>query len=138
LKLFIDTWGWLALADRREARHQSVAKFYAERSRARGRVVTSNFVLDEFFTLLFGRRPFAEASRFSNALLASPNVTVELVGHERFEAAFELRLKLADKPRISFTDLTSMIIMQELGILDVMTADDHFQQVGLGFRTQPE
>jgi predicted nucleic acid-binding protein len=138
LKLFIDTWGWLALADRREVRHQSVAKFYAERSRTHGRVVTSNFVLDEFFTLLFGRRPFAEASRFSSALLASPNVTVELVGRERFDSAFELRLKLADKPRISFTDLTSMIIMQELGILDVMTADDHFQQVGLGFRTMPE
>jgi len=31
-----------------------------------------------------------------------------------------------------------VIIMQELGIMDVMTADEHFRHVGLGFRTLPE
>jgi len=138
LKLFVDTWGWLALADRSDARHESAAKFYGERSRRTGRIFTSNFVLDEFLTLLFARRPFAEASRFINALLASQFVTVEFVTRERFDAAVEFRLKLSDKPKISFTDLTSMIIMKELGIVDVMTADSHFLKVGLGFRTLPE
>ena len=32
----------------------------------------------------------------------------------------------------------SMVIMRELGIVDVMTADSHFQQVNLGFRSVPE
>ena len=134
----MDTWGWVALADGREPRHQDVAKFYAERSRQHGRIVTSNFVLDEFFSQYFGRRPFNEASRFCISLLSSPHVTVEFVNPTRFAAAFEFRLKLADKPRISFTDITSMIIMRELGIVDVLTADKHFQQVNLGFRTLPE
>ena len=138
MKLFVDTWGWLALADRGDSQHQSAAKFYAQRSRRTGRIFTSNFVLDEFFTLLFARRPFAEASRFANALLASQFVTIEIVTRERFDAAFELRLKFSDKPRISFTDLTSMVIMKEFGIVDVMTADSRFLQVGLGFHTFPE
>jgi predicted nucleic acid-binding protein len=138
LKLFVDTWGWLALADRSEVHHKWAAKFYAERSRRTGRILTSSFVLDEFLSLLFARRSFAEASRFAKALLASPFVTVEHVTRERFDAAFELRLRFSDKPKISFTDLTSMVIMKEFGIVDVMTADSHFLQVGLGFHTFPE
>jgi uncharacterized protein len=134
----MDTWGWVALADGREPRHQVVASIYAERSRIAGRIITSNFVLDEFFTQYFARRPFNEASPFCSSLLFSPNITVEFVDHERFQTAFNFRLKLADKPRISFTDLTSMVIMRELGIADVMTGDKHFQQVNLGFRMLPE
>jgi uncharacterized protein len=137
LKLFVDTWGWLALADRSDAGHQVAAHCYSERSRLTGRIVTSNFVLDEFLTLLFSRLPFAEAAKFANAVLTSPFVTAELVTRERFDAAMQFRLKLSDKPKISFTDLTSMVIMKELGITDVMTADSHFVQVGLGFRILP-
>ena len=138
MKLFVDTWGWLALADRGEKRHPEAATCYTERSSAIGRVLTSNFVLDEFLTILFSRRPFAEAARFSKALLASPFLTIEQVTPKRFSAAMDLRLKLADKPRISFTDLTSMAIMTELGVVDILTADVHFTHVGLGFRLLPE
>ena len=138
MKLFVDTWGWLALADRGEARHHATAACYTQRSSVLGRVLTSNFVLDEFLTILFSRRPFAEAERFSKALLASPFLTIEQVTPERFDAAMDLRLMLADKPRISFTDLTSMVIMRELGVVDILTADAHFIHVGLGFRLLPE
>lgn len=138
MNLFVDTWGWVTLADHDELRHEAAAKLYDERSRAPGRIVTTNFVLDELFTLLFVRRPFPLASRFCTSLLASSKLVVEFVNPDRFNAAFEFRLKLADKPRISFTDITSMVIMRELGIVDVMTGDDRFQQVGLGFRSLPE
>jgi predicted nucleic acid-binding protein len=138
LKLFVDTWGWLALADRNEPRHREVATCYAKRSSVIGCVLTSNFVLDEFLTILFSRRPFHEAERFSKALFASPFVAIEQVTPERFESAFKLRLKLADKPKISFTDLTSIIIMNETGVSDILTADKHFAHVGLALRLLPE
>jgi predicted nucleic acid-binding protein len=138
LKLFVDTWGWVTIADRRQPRHQVTAKLYDERIRDPGLIVTSNFVLDELFTMLFATRPFSLASSFCNSVLASPRLTIEFVSPDRFAAAFEFRLKLADKPNISFTDITSMVIMRELGIVDVMTGDRHFQQVNLGFRTLPE
>jgi predicted nucleic acid-binding protein len=138
LKLFVDTWGWLALADRSDAKHSLAADCYRERSKLSGHLVTSNFVLDKLLTLLFLRLPFAEAATFANAIFASPAVTTEMVTRERFRTAMELRLKFADKPRISFTDLTSMVIMKELGISDVMTADNHFIHVGMGFQILPE
>ena len=134
----MDTWGWLALADRSDARHGLAADCYRQRSKLSGRVVTSNFVLDELLTLLFLRLPFAEAATFANAMFASPAVITELVTPDRFRAAMEFRLKFADKPRISFTDLTSMVIMKELGISEVMTADKHFMQTGMGFHILPE
>jgi predicted nucleic acid-binding protein len=137
LKLFVDTWGWLALADRNDAKHGVAADCYRERIKLSRNVVTSNFVLDELLTLLFLRLPFGEAGRFANAVLASPAVNTEMVTRERFQKAMEFRLRFADKPKISFTDLTSMVIMKELGISEVMTADSHFVQVGLGFHIFP-
>ncbi len=138
MKLFVDTWGWVTLADRRQPRHRVATEFYNQRMRTTGLIVTSNFVLDELFTMLFATRPFDLASSFCNSLLASPRLSIEFVNPNRFAAAFQFRLKLVDKPKISFTDITSMVIMRELGIVDVMTADSHFQQVNLGFRSVPE
>jgi predicted nucleic acid-binding protein len=53
--IFIDTWGWLTLRDRREARHREVDHFYREVRRRRDSVYTSDYVLDETITLLFRR-----------------------------------------------------------------------------------
>jgi uncharacterized protein len=137
LKLFVDTWGWLALADRGEREHAQVVSFYAERTRRTGLIVTSDYVLDEVFTMMFSRLEFGMASRFADSLLRSPFITIERITPERFQKAWELRLKFSDKPRISFTDLTSMAAMNELGISEVLTADKHFDQVGMNFRLLP-
>jgi predicted nucleic acid-binding protein len=137
LKLFIDTWGWLVLADRKDPLHGSTTECYRERAKFTGQVLTSNFVLDETITLLFLRLPFDEAWRFVTAILHSPYVTIESVTETRFRQAFALRKSLEDKPKISFTDLTSMVIMKEMKITDVLTADQHFVKVGTGFRTLP-
>jgi predicted nucleic acid-binding protein len=138
LKLFVDTWGWLVLADRGEREHQQVTSFYAERTRRIGLIVTSDFVLNELFTIMFSRISFEAASRFADSVLRSPFITIERITPERFQKAWELRLKFSDKPRISFTDLTSMAAMNELGISDVLTADKHFAQVGMNFRLLPD
>jgi len=49
---------------------------------------------------------------------------VEWVTSERFEKAKGLRLKYQDKPKISFTDLTSMVVMKELGVKEIITGDE--------------
>lgn len=56
---------------------------------------------------------------------------------ERFEQAKELRLRFRDKPKILFTDLTSMVVMKELAVMSILTEDDHFTQVGMGFEKVP-
>jgi predicted nucleic acid-binding protein len=64
-------------------------------------------------------------------------VTLEWITPERFEAAQTLRRKFQDKPDISFTDLTSMCVMQELDVTEIVTGDRHFTHVGMGFVLRP-
>ena len=33
--------------------------------------------------------------------------------------------------------LTSMVVMKELGVMDIITGDEHFAHVGMGFRKYP-
>jgi len=42
LKLFIDTWGWLALRDRKESRHEEVKDFYLRFRARKGIIYTSD------------------------------------------------------------------------------------------------
>ncbi len=77
MKLFVDTWGWLVLADRSERQHSQVTSFYAERTRRTGLVVTSDYVLNELLTIMFSRLPFESASRFADSVLRSPFITIE-------------------------------------------------------------
>jgi uncharacterized protein len=56
---------------------------------------------------------------------------------ERFETTQAFRQKFHDKPNISFTDLTSMVVMNELSISTILTGDAHFTHVGLGFQLIP-
>jgi len=138
--LFVDTWGWLALEDHKEPRHhQSVAIRRAQTDDG-GRLVTTDYVLDETFTRLFARRPFPEAERFSDRIFQTEHaglLSIEPITRQRFEDAFRLRLRYRDKPRISFTDLTSFVVMKELGIRQVLTADAHFAKAHLGFQLLP-
>jgi predicted nucleic acid-binding protein len=69
--------------------------------------------------------------------VAEGYIVLERISPERFEAAQQLRLRLQDKPDISFTDLTSMMVMQEIGITEIITGDAHFTHVGMGFVLLP-
>ena len=99
--------------------------------------MTSNFILDETFTLLFKLRPYEDAWHFTTDVVRSPFIDIQEVTRARFSRTIDLRKQFSDKPRISFTDLSTMAIMVELGITDILTADRHFTQVGLGFRALP-
>ena len=46
MKLFVDTWGWVAIADRRDLGHDAATEIF-RRARHSGGAVTSNFILDE-------------------------------------------------------------------------------------------
>jgi len=97
-------------------------------------------VLAESMTPLFGVLNFGKAQQFMLTLfqlVRSGRYQLLFVTPDQFERAWQLRQKYHDKPDISFVDFTSMVVMRDLGIQDVFTADAHFQQVNLGFRLHP-
>lgn len=137
-RLFVDTWGWLVLANDRDPAFHSVAQI---RSAAGwiGAWVTTDYVLDETMTRLFAGTPFFKVRRFAEGIFEASRdglLDIEHVTPDRFREAWSLRLRYR-KPRISFTDLTSFVTMKELGMTRVLTADAHFEQVGMGFRRVP-
>lgn len=137
MKLFVDTWGWYALYAQDEPSHRQVKELWR---RAHSRIYTTDYVLDEFITLVFAKGRFTEARTFVLNLLKSIEqgyTKLERITPERFERAWQMRLEYKDKPKISFTDFTSFVIMQELEISDVLTNDKHFVQINLGFHCCP-
>ena len=138
--VFVDTWAWLALAYAKDPYHAAAARQHRELRGQKTRYVTTGHVLAEFFSALFRVVPFDGARQFADRLFESFEAgrdRLVFLSPDQFHKAYQLRLKYHDKPAISFVDLTSMVVMQDLAITEVFTGDAHFQQVGLGFRVVP-
>ena len=139
-RVFVDTWAWLVLANDRDPAFGDVSRIRAAAAGRPGAWVTTDYVLDETLTRLFALTPFAEARRFTEGIFEASRrglVDIEHVTPERFRRAWNLRLRYRDKPRISFTDLTSFAVMRELGLRNALTGDAHFEQVGMDFVKLP-
>ena len=138
--IFVDTWAWIAIFDDTDQYHQPAEKAHRDFQKRRRKYVTTDFILNELINYLYQAASADKAQVTINTLLARADSGVQLLVHvspQQFRSAWQLRQKYKDKPDISFTDFTSMVVMQDLGITDVFTGDAHFQQVNLGFRLLP-
>jgi predicted nucleic acid-binding protein len=139
-RLLVDTWAWLVLANDRDPAFGSVSRIRASMAGRAGAWVTTDSVLDETMPRLFALAPVPEARRFMEGLFEASRrglLDIEHVTPERFRCAWRLRLRYHDKPRISFTDLTSFVVMRELGLRHALTGDARFEQAGMGFSRLP-
>jgi predicted nucleic acid-binding protein len=138
--IFVDTWAWVALADRTDQYHRAAAKQHRKHLKKRRRYITSDFVAAELIDYVYDAAPVAKAEPVIASLLQQVEAGLVQLVHvspQQFQRAWQLRRKYKDQPDISFTDFTSMVIMQDLGITDIFTGDAHFRQAGLGFRLLP-
>ena len=62
--IFVDTWAWLALSNRKDTHHELAKKEYEEIKAAGYRIVTSDYVLDEVISALFRNVVFGSAVQF--------------------------------------------------------------------------
>jgi predicted nucleic acid-binding protein len=140
MEVFIDTWGWVTLFNKSEKRHREVEKWYRDFRFKGGTIYTTDYVLDETFTLLFIRTPVEIAINSMKKIDKSINeeyLILTIITPERFEEAKKLRLKYKDKPLISFTDLTSAVVMSQEGIKAILTQDRHFTYLESRFQIVP-
>jgi predicted nucleic acid-binding protein len=136
-KVFFDTWGWLAIAHRDDCRHAEATSFYREFIVAGGVPVTSDYILAETISLLRSRTTPKGTESFIDGILAaqqSNRIRIERIGEERWLAAWKLNKKFGDKPDISFADFTSFVVMKELRITEALTADRHYELIGMGLK----
>lgn len=127
--IFIDTGAFLARYLTRDQHHRQAKKSWKALGRGSWKCYTSNFVLDETFTLLARRSSYAFAAARARALYAS--ATLEILRASREDelqaiAAFE---KFSDQ-EVSFTDCVSFSLMKRKGIKRAFAFDRHFEDAG--------
>lgn len=132
LRLFVDTSAWFAFTNRDDPDHKAVAALLGK---SPGRLITSNFILDETVTLCLYRLGHSVADRVGRVLLDSARVDLLRITPQDENAAWELFCKRADQT-YSFTDCTSFVIMRRLGITTAAALDDDFAREG--FESLPE
>jgi hypothetical protein len=128
-RAFVDTSGWYALMDRRDAHHAAVAELVRELVTAGTRLVTTDYVIDESCTLAKARAGSRMAFRLLDLLRATAALDLEWIGADRFDRA-EAELRRYPDQAFSFTDCSSFTLMRELGITQVITTDAHFRMAG--------
>jgi predicted nucleic acid-binding protein len=133
--VFVDTSGWYALIDRRDAGHAATAELVRTLVTGGTRLVSTDYVIDEAATLTRVRSGSTAAFRLLDLIDQTAALDLEWIGPDRFDQARALFRKYHDQP-FSFTDCTSFAVMRERRITRAITTDDHF--LVAGFRRLPD
>lgn len=133
--IYIDTGALLARYTQRDQYHQRARAAWQQLRHASWRCYTSNFVLDETFTLLARRTSYPFAAQTARALLASNVLEILRPTHEIEIEAVQDFEKFADQ-EISFTDCISFALMRQQRITRAFAFDRHF--LFAGFQLWPE
>jgi predicted nucleic acid-binding protein len=127
--IFIDTGAFIARYIARDEHHEDAVSFWLALEKAKDRLFTSNFVLDETFTLLGRKAGYKFAAERAKIILSSSVITVLRPENKDEIAAVKLFEKYADN-EVSYTDCISFILMKEQRITRVFSFDRHYKTAG--------
>ena len=127
--MFVDTAAWVAAADSADAACPLVQESRDKWLSAGGLLTTTDYVIDETLTTLRFRLGLDAAEAWWLQIDGSTRLRIESIDEARGERARALFFRYRDKD-FSFTDCCSFVLMQELRILQVLTLDHHFRQMG--------
>ena len=128
-KIFLDTFYLQALASTGDDAHKQAISMAAKLVKFQG--ITSEMVLTELLNALCSRGEYLRKSaiRLTHRLQNDGRTIIIPQTSEQFEQAFGFYQRRLDKG-YSLTDCSSMQIMREQGINEILTFDKHFQQEG--------
>lgn len=138
MSVLLDASVILGYLSPRLSSHGEVYRFVQQEmfSGARGRVMVTDYIVDEVLTFLTNRGATArDLDRATGFLLGDPSdVAIRFVGPEDFATAAKLVRKFRDR-RLSFTDCTSLAVMASDDIGAIASLDEGFD--GLVPRLSP-
>jgi predicted nucleic acid-binding protein len=128
-KIFLDTAYLQALIDSGDNLYELSQMMTPKLGKFQG--ITSEMVLTELLNALCSRGEYLRRSaiRLTQDLRSDRNIIIIPQTSEQFEQAFGFYQRRLDKG-YSLTDCSSMQIMREKGINEILTFDKHFQQEG--------
>lgn len=127
LAVFIDTGVFIALRNADDKFHdRSIDLMKQALKGGLGRIFTSDYVVDEAVTIALVRTKRHDlAVDLGKYILDSPRITKIHVDEDAFNNAWEKFKALKDK-HLSFTDCTSLVLIEKKGIKQIMSFDSDF------------
>jgi uncharacterized protein len=131
--IFVDTSAWDAIEDSGDRHHAAALRFKEELVQQQTRLYVTNFILDESYTLLLYNIGYTRTVAFKRTIDLMQTGGILIVVHvsEAIEqAAWTVFERFNQDKAWSFTDCTSKVVMENLGIRQVFAFDHHFEQMG--------
>ena len=125
MKVFIDTGAFCALAIPKDQHNTTAKTIYKQIHNDKATICTSDYVLDETYTLLKTRSSHTTAVKFMSQM-DKCNITILRVTEDIEESAKSIFRKFDDK-RLSYTDCISFALINHFGIEVVFAFDEHFR-----------
>ena len=132
-RILVDTSAWDALVDSGDPNHEQALSFRNEIA-GQCRLVVTNYILDELFTLLLmnvGHQRTVEVKRKLDVLEQHGIIEVVWVSEELARRAWAVFERFNVDKRWSFTDCVSYVVMKQDDISEAFAFDHHFEQMGL-------
>jgi predicted nucleic acid-binding protein len=123
--IFVDSSAWYALVNTRDKNHLAAKRFLE----AGYRLLTTNFVIDETITLVLVRKGYQAAVALGEQLWSEEQARIVWLSRADQRVAWQLFKRYSDK-KFSFTDCTSFVVMERLGLTHAFAFDEHFDQIG--------
>jgi uncharacterized protein len=123
--IFVDTGAWYAASVPTDPDHVTASAYLRSN---RERLVATDYIYDELLTLFRARSHTDRAQDWVNQVRKGRCEIIRITDADLLNAT-EVFFRFADK-QWSFTDCTSRVIMQRLGIQRAFTFDEHFRQFG--------
>lgn len=128
-EIFLDTSFAIALSATTDQNHARAVELASRIENAGDRLVTTQAILLEIGNALSKQRYRVAATQLLESLTSDPNVEIVLLSSNLYTTAFNLFKHRTDK-EWGLIDCVSFVVMQERGILDALTTDNHFNQAG--------
>lgn len=133
--IFVDASAWIALFDKYDPYYQRAVAYWKELQRQQRKLITSDYILDEAYTLIRrGRGSLPMAIALHDLVENSSVVEIVSINETLRQDAWQLFVTYTDKV-ISFTDCTCFAIMKQRGLFEAFSFDADF--AGAGFVVQP-
>lgn len=127
--VFIDSSFFKANIDPKDDFYEEAQQIMQKLHKEDAELVTSNYVLDETFTLIKIKCGLKFVSEFRNYLVKSAT-SIKVIRVTISDEATAWQWFLLDWSKLSFTDCVSFSLMKRLDITRVVTFDNHFERAG--------
>ena len=127
--VFVDTAFFKALIDQKDEFYIQAKSIWDKQLIKKRKLLTTNFILDESFTLIRIRTGIEKLFEFKEFLIDGVEdlKIIRVMANDEVKAWEWMKHRWS---KLSFTDCTSFAVMKRLELVDVATFDDHFAKAG--------